>query len=121
VGGFDSDPPRYILAPVIRLLIAALCALGVAFSPLTASGAIAAPSAMAGCAMDEHMPAGGANHSKKDCCAAACQMTAAALQPERTADTAPLQANGALHGRPCVKALASFTASGLDPPPRLTS
>jgi hypothetical protein len=48
-------------------------------------------------------------------------MTAAALQPERTADTAPLQANGALHGRPCVKALASFTASGLDPPPRLTS
>jgi len=67
------------------------------------------------------MPAKPADHSKMDCCAAACQMAAPALLQERTTDAAPAQSNGALPDRAAVKELASFTASGLDPPPRLPS
>ena len=106
---------------VIRLFLAALCSIALAFSPAATSGAIAAPAAMPGCTMDGHMPAKPADHSKMDCCTVVCQMTAAALMPERVADAAPLKSNGALHDRAPAKELASFTASGLDPPPRLPS
>lgn len=98
-----------------------LCALGLAFSPMATNGAIAAPTGMPGCTMDGHMPAEPADHSKMDCCTAACQMAAPALLPERYTGAAPLKTNGALHDQAAAKALASFTASGLDPPPRLPS
>jgi hypothetical protein len=107
---------------VIRLFLAVLCALGLAFSPGATSGAIAAPSAMPGCTMDGHMPAKPADHSTMDCCTPACQVSAAAaLLPQRTSEEAPLKINGALHDRAAVTELASFTATGLDPPPRLPS
>jgi hypothetical protein len=76
--------------------------------------------AMPGCTMG-HLPAKPADHSKMDCCAPACQVSAAALQPERTSAAASLKNNGALLNRTAVKELASYTASGLDPPPRLPS
>ena len=98
-----------------------LSALGLAFSPVATSGAIAVPSGMPDCTMDGHTPAKPADHSKMDCCTAACQMMAPALMPQRNTAGAPLKANGALHDRSAVKELASFTASGLDPPPRLPS
>jgi hypothetical protein len=88
---------------------------------MVSSGAIAAPAKMPGCTMDGHIPAKPADHSKMDCCTAACQMTAPALLPERDAAATPLMTNGALHDRAADKELASFTASGLDPPPRLPS
>ena len=103
---------------VIRVFLAALCAIGLAFAP---TAVLASSSAMPGCTMDGHMPAKPADHSKMDCCTAACPLSAAVLLPEATADAAPLQANGALHDRAPAKELASFTASALDPPPRLPS
>ncbi len=105
---------------MIRFFLAVLCALGLAFSPVAASGAIAAPSGMPGCTMDGHTPAKPADHSKVDCCTPACQVSAAALS-ERTSAAAPLKVNGSLHDGAAVTELASFTASGLDPPPRLPS
>lgn len=125
VGRFTVGLTRLIRrpypAPVIRLFLAVLCALGLAFSPAATSGAIAAPTAMPGCTMDGHKPAKPADHSKMDCCTVACQMVAPALLPEPTADAAPLNFNGALHDRAAAKELTSFAASGLDPPPRLPS
>lgn len=98
-----------------------LSALGLALSPMATTGAIAAPAAMPGCTMDGHIPAKPADHSKMDCCTVVCQMAAAALLSEQTAEAAPLNVNGASHERGAAKELASFTASGLDPPPRLRS
>jgi len=107
---------------VIRFVIAILCALGLGLGPAATSGAIAAPSAMPGCTMDGHMPAKPADHSKMDCCTPACQISApAALLPERSSDAAQAAASGSPHDRAAAKELASFTASGLDPPPRLPS
>jgi hypothetical protein len=106
---------------VIRLFLTVLCLFGLAFSPAATSGAIAAPAAMTGCTMDGHMPAKPADHPKMDCCTPACQVSAAALLSERTSAAAPLKINGALHDRAAVTELVSFTASGLDPPPRLPS
>ena len=103
---------------VIRLFLAALCAIGLALAP---TAVLATPSAMPGCTMDGHMPAKPADHSKMDCCTAACPLSAAALLPEETADAAPLRSNGALHDRALAKELASYVTSGLDPPPRLPS
>lgn len=106
---------------MIRLFLAFLCSFGLAFSPVATNGAIAAPNDVPGCTMDGHMPAKPADHSKMDCCTAACQMAAPALLPEQTSAKAALKINGAVHDRAAVKELASFTASGLDPPPRLPS
>ena len=117
--GFDSNSLSRILTTVIRLFLAALCALGLAFGPVATSGATAAQS-MPGCTMDGHMPAKPANHSKRDCCTATCPLTAAAL-PVRMAEAAPLKSNGAPHGPARARELLSYTASGLDPPPRLPS
>ena len=113
--------PTPYLKRVIRFFLAVLCSLGLALSPAVTSGAIASPTAMPGCTMDGHMPAKPVDHSKMDCCTPACQISAAAaLLPDPGPAAAPLKANGALHDRAAVKELASFTASGLDPPPRLT-
>jgi hypothetical protein len=106
---------------VIRLFLAVLCSFGLALSPVLANGAIAAPNSVPGCTMNGHMPAKPADHSKMDCCTPACQASAAALQPERTPAAASLKNNGALLDRAADKELASYTASGLDPPPRLPS
>jgi hypothetical protein len=107
---------------VIRVFLAALCALGLAFSPVATSAAIAVPAAMPGCAMDGQMPAKPVDHSKMDCCTPSCQVSAAAaLLAEPSSAASPLKANSALHDRATLKELASFTASGLDPPPRLPS
>ena len=110
--------PAPYFSRVIRLVIAVLCALGLAFSSAATTGAIAAPTAMPGCRMDGHMPAKPADHAKMDCCTVVCQMASPALMPERTADRAPLKSNGSPHDRAAAKELVSFTASALDPPPR---
>ena len=112
--------PSPYLDGVIRLFLAVVCALGLAFSPMATSAAISAPTAMPGCTMG-HMPAKPADHSKMDCWTPACQVSAAALQPERTSAAPSLETNGALLDRTAVKKLPSYTASGLDPPPRLPS
>lgn len=107
---------------VIRLFIAVLCALGLGFSPMATNVAVANQTAMPGCTMDQRqMPAKPADHSKMDCCTPACQISAAAaLLPDRGSADAPYDGGGRLHDRTPTKELASFTASGLDPPPRLT-
>ena len=111
-------PSRYPVT-VIRLFLAVLCSLGLALSPAVTSGAIASPTAMPGCTMDGHMPAKPADHSKMDCCTPACQISAAAaLLPERIATDARPTANRALHAPPALARFASFSPSGLDPPPR---
>ena len=107
---------------MLRIFIALFCALGLALSPVAATGAVSAPATMPGCTMGEHMPAKPADHSKMDCCTPACQISAAAaLLPEPGSASEPLKANGALHDRAAVQELTSFTSSGLDPPPRLPS
>ena len=111
-------PSRYP-ASVIRLFLAVLCSVGLVLSPAATSGAFAASNAMPGCTMEGHMPAKPADHSKMDCCTPACQISAAAaLLPERIAIDVRLTANRALHGRPTLAKFATFSPSGLDPPPR---
>ena len=113
------SPTYFVL--VIRFVIAVLCALGLALSPAAANGAIAAPAATTNCTMGGHMPVKPVDHSKMDCCTPACPMAAPALLPERVADAAVRNSKIGLHDIGPVKELASFTASGLDPPPRLPS
>ena len=104
---------------MIRFILALLCAVGLALSPTVTSGAIAAPATMPGCTMGEHMPPKPADHSKMDCCTPACQISAAAaMLPERAATAGPLKMKAPLRMNAPAKELASFTASGLDPPPR---
>lgn len=103
-----------------RLFIAILCALGLASSPIATSGAFAAAATMPGCTMDGHLPAKADQQSKMDCCTVVCQMTAALL-PQVLADGAPAKSDRADHKRVRARELASFTTSGLDPPPRLPS
>ena len=105
---------------MIRLLLAVLCSLGLALSPALTAGAIAAPAAMPGCTMGEHMPAKPVDHSKMDCCTPACQIApAAALLPAPASTDARLGPNRGLHIRPAIAAVASFSPSALDPPPRI--
>ena len=118
---YQMEALSHILVGVIRSLIIMLCAAALAFTPTAASRATAAPAAMPGCAMDGHMPKMPAERSKMDCCAVVCQMTAAALLPEHVAGQAPIKSGRAVHDRAPARELASFTESGLDPPPRLPS
>lgn len=105
---------------VIRLIIAVLCAVGLALTPVGTSAAAAAAPNISGCTMDQQqMPAMPIDHSKMDCCTPACQVAAAAFLPDRTTTAAPIAPDCALHDRAAAKELASFRASGLDPPPRL--
>lgn len=110
--------PSPYFVRVIRLVLAAICALALAFSPAAASGAFAAPAGMPGCTMGGHMPAKPANQAKMDCCTPACQMAAAALLPEPISTKDPLDPIGVMHERASTAEFASFTPSGLDPPPR---
>ena len=114
-------PSRYS-ASVIRLFLAILCSLGLVLSPAATSGAFAASNAMPGCTMDGHMPAKSADHSKMECCTPACQLSsAAALLPEPSTASLVQKRDGTLQVLAATKQLASFLASGLDPPPRLPS
>jgi hypothetical protein len=102
---------------VIRLIISVLCALGLAFSPVTAEASALAGS-MPGCAMGKEMPNKGADHGKMDCCTPACQLTAApALLPNSTARE-PTRPAAMIFTATAVKELASVPSTGLDPPPR---
>lgn len=114
--------PTPYLDRVIRFFLAVLCSLGLALSPAVTSGAIASPTAMPGCTMDGHMPAKSADHSKMECCTPACQLSsAAALLPEPSTASLVQKRDGTLQVLAATKQLASFLASGLDPPPRLPS
>jgi hypothetical protein len=113
----DRQGLQPILNGVIRHLLALLCAIGLAFSPLAAEPASAAP--MAPCAMGGEMPDMPADHSKMDCCTPACHAPAAsALIPRINAGLADFQAPGRLLSIAPVKELESILASGVDPPPR---
>jgi hypothetical protein len=105
--------------PVIRLFLAVLCALGLAFAPVTAIAATATMNGTAGCTMDRHLPAKPSDHSKMDCCTPACQMAApAALLPERASISDALPHDRGLVASAPAKELASVASSSLDPPPR---
>ena len=112
---------NHILTPVIRFFIGVLTALALALSPVAAVSAMAAPSAMAGCMSDGHMPAKPTDHAKMDCCAPFCQTAPAALMPELNRAGEALQSDRAPHDQAAGRELPSFRPSGLDPPPRLLS
>ena len=95
-----------------------LCALGLALAPVTASAAVAQTNGMPGCTMDGKMPSKSVDHAKMDCCTPACQApSSAALLSDGMAAPSIPSGNAELSWAPA-KELASFTASGLDPPPR---
>lgn len=103
---------------VIRLIISLLCALGLAFAPVTA-GAAPASGSMPGCTMGKEMPRKTADQGKMDCCAPACQApSATALLPNRDGTEAVVAATGPKLAWAPAKELASLPSSGLDPPPR---
>lgn len=105
---------------VIRLLLALLVAVGLAFSPAAPALAMAAPSAMSDCANGDQMPDRSADHSKMDCCTAACQTPAgAALLPDRGTAGESLPVEGQILLQSTAKALLSVSRAALDPPPRL--
>ncbi|MBA2770516.1 MAG: hypothetical protein H0U34_00645 [Sphingomonas sp.] len=105
---------------MIRLVLAMICALGLAFSPVAANAAPAAGSGMPGCIMDGDMPDMAADHSKMDCCTPACQApssSAATLSKSISAALlAPAKSRKLTWGSP--KDLVAFLVSALDPPPR---
>jgi hypothetical protein len=108
--------------PVTRLFIALLCAIGLAFAPVAAAAAAAAPNAMPGCTMKGEMPSKPVDHSKMACCTPACQApTSAALLPDRDRASDLSLGGGDLHASAPAKKLASFAPTGLDPPPRLSA
>lgn len=115
----DCRPLQPICKIVIRLLLSMLCALGLAFAPVSAGAAAQPSTTMPGCAMDGRMPAKQSDHGKTDCCTPACRAPApaAAVLP-----TAEIAIGDLLHGPKPTSLLnaklASFVASALDPPPR---
>lgn len=113
----DRQGFQLILNGVIRHLLALLCAIGLAVSPLAVVPASAAQ--MSDCTMGGDMPDMPADHSKMDCCTPACHVpSASALLPRLDADVADAPAPQQLLGSAPVKQLESILASGLDPPPR---
>lgn len=95
-----------------------LCALGLAFTPMTAGMAAQPNASNQGCAMDK-MPVKPVDHAKMDCCTPVCQVSsAAALLPQLDPGADQFMAGNQLHARIAVKALESFAPTGLDPPPR---
>lgn len=104
---------------MIRLLISILCALGLAFAPMTASAAAAPRFGASSCTMDGKMPIKPDDHARMDCCTPACQLTsAAALLPQRDGAPPRLVATGQRLTSASVAALESIAPSALDPPPR---
>jgi hypothetical protein len=106
---------------VIRLLTFVLCALGLAFAPLAANAAAFGPQSMAGCNMQQKMPAKAASHAKMDCCTSACQVTSAALLPQRDVTADQPTGGKEPHTSLAITKLDSVAPDGLDPPPRLHS
>lgn len=102
-----------------RLLLAFLCALGLAFSSMAATAASLPGNAIAECTLGKEMPDMPADHSKMACCTPACQApSAAAVLPQLDqAPTEDLADKAALAWTPS-KELISTAGSGLDPPPR---
>jgi hypothetical protein len=104
---------------VIRLFIAALCALGLAFAPVAAGAAPASSDNMPGCTMGKEMPKKTGDHAKKDCCVPACQApSSAACLPQNGDGSAALAPEPQLHITVPARELASVPNSGLDPPPK---
>lgn len=98
-----------------------ILAIAVAFSLIARPGAASA-TAMPDCAMAGQQMAKPDSHAKTDRCALACPVsTVAVLLPGPTETAVPLTTHALPHDRATVRELASFTASGLDPPPRLRS
>ncbi len=109
-----------IEATVIKLILAMICALGLAFSPVAANAAPAAASEMPGCTMDgDDMPDMPADHLKMDCCTPACQAPSAAASLPRQGSGLPSTFASKLRlvWAPA-KVLTSVWGSVLDPPPR---
>jgi hypothetical protein len=102
-----------------RLLLALLCALGLAFSPMAATASSLPGNAMLDCTMGKDMPDMPADHSKMDCCTPVCHApSAAAVLPQPDLGPAKDIADKvALTWTPS-KELLSAVSSGLDPPPR---
>ena len=100
-------------------MLSMLCALGLAFAPVAASGAVQPATSMPECTMSGgEMPDMPSDHSKMDCCTPACQAPApAALLPVPDAELTDYSHGPKLSWAP-VKELASLRSSGLDPPPR---
>jgi hypothetical protein len=71
--------------------------------------------------MQQKMPATPANHAKIDCCTSACQVTSAALLPQRDITADQPTRGKELHASLSMKELDSVAPNGLDPPPRLHS
>lgn len=100
---------------MIRLLLALLCALGLAFSPMTA---VASP--LRECTMRVgEMPDMPADHSEMSCCAPACQAPSAAAVLTKPDANPSADLTGRMIFAPApMKELHSTASSGLDPPPR---
>ena len=109
------------MASMTRLLIALLCAFGLALAPTSAGAAGAPSSGMPGCAMGgKQMPNMPVKHSRMDCCTPACQApspSAALLPTMNPAPTVQPLNRATVSGSP-TKELSSIAGSGLDPPPR---
>lgn len=103
-----------------RLLLALLCALGLAFSPMTAVASPLSGDAMKECTMGGgDMPNMPGDHSKMDCCTPACHApSAAALLPKSDAGPSESFADKTPLAWAPSRELLSAVSSGLDPPPR---
>lgn len=104
---------------VMRLLLSMLCALGLAFAPVAASGAVQSLTSMPECTTaGGEMPDMPSDQSKMDCCTPACHAPApATVLPVPDAGLADYPHGPKLSWAP-VKELGSLRSSGLDPPPR---
>ena len=104
---------------MVRLMISILCALGLAFAPVTAGAGAQPTNGMPGCTMNGKMPNKPVDHAKKDCCTPACQApsSAALLPSKNTAGEIGAVRSALLISAP-TRELASAPTTGLDPPPR---
>jgi hypothetical protein len=104
---------------VIKLVLSVLSALALTLSPVAVNAASVGQGPMAGCDMQQKMPATPVNHGKMDCCTSACQVTSAALFARRDVTADQPSGGKELHASLAMKRLDSFAPNGLDPPPRL--
>jgi hypothetical protein len=117
---FDEGRAKIYFMNVIRLLLAVFIAIGLALGPAAPTIAMSSAAAMPGCNMGDKMPEHPADHSKMNCCTAACQAPAsAALLPQRSAADERIATHRSAHSLSPVKELASAASTGTDPPPRL--
>jgi hypothetical protein len=115
----DRQALARIFAHVLRLLISMLCALGLAFAPVSAGATLLSSDSMPGCTMGKDMPKRSGDHSTMSCCTPACQApSSAALLPGRDSAAATDGPSVTKFSRAPAQELASIPSSGLDPPPR---